>query len=243
MMRPAICASEVCFPRSRYTGKERDTESGNDYFEARYYSSAMGRFMSPDWSAKEEPVPYAKLDDPQSLNLYAYVQNNPLTKDDPTGHCPECFVLVDEALDSPEGQAAGDWFQQNGAEAAAWVGATVATSYAVVKGWLSYKPGGDFSPKTKKGAAEAAGQTCQSCGTKTVPAEKSKKGVTPPSNEGQTDHKKAKSKGGTNDPSNAEHLCRTCNRAKSDKDVPPAPAPPPPPPPPPTPPPTPPAGA
>ena len=30
--------------------------------------------MSPDWSAKEEPVPYAKLDDPQSLNLYAYVQ-------------------------------------------------------------------------------------------------------------------------------------------------------------------------
>ena len=34
---------------SRSTGKERDTESGNDYFEARYYSSAMGRFMSPDW--------------------------------------------------------------------------------------------------------------------------------------------------------------------------------------------------
>jgi hypothetical protein len=31
----------------------------------------MGRFMSPDWSAKVEPVPYAKLDDPQSLNLYA----------------------------------------------------------------------------------------------------------------------------------------------------------------------------
>ena len=39
----------------RYTGKERDAESGNDYFEARYYSSAMGRFMSPDWSAKEDP--------------------------------------------------------------------------------------------------------------------------------------------------------------------------------------------
>ena len=53
-----------------FTGKERDAESGNDYFQARYYSSAMGRFMSPDWSAKEEPVPYAKLDDPQTLNLY-----------------------------------------------------------------------------------------------------------------------------------------------------------------------------
>jgi len=30
-----------------FTGKERDTESGNDYFDARYYSSAMGRFLSP----------------------------------------------------------------------------------------------------------------------------------------------------------------------------------------------------
>jgi RHS repeat-associated protein len=72
-----------------FTGKERDTESGNDYFEARYYSSAIGRFMSPDWSAKAEPVPYAKLDNPQSLNLYAYVLNNPLGSADPDGHCCE----------------------------------------------------------------------------------------------------------------------------------------------------------
>jgi len=54
------------------TGKERDSESGNDYFEAHYFSSAMGRFMSPEWSAKEDPVPYAKLDYSQSLNLYHY---------------------------------------------------------------------------------------------------------------------------------------------------------------------------
>lgn len=46
----------------------------------------MGRFMSPDWSAKEEPVPYAKLDNPQSLNLYSYVGNNPLSNIDPDGH-------------------------------------------------------------------------------------------------------------------------------------------------------------
>lgn len=72
-----------------FTGKERDAESGNDYFEARYYSSSMGRFMSPDWIAKEEgddPVPYAVLDDPQSLNLYSYVRNNPLTRVDADGH-------------------------------------------------------------------------------------------------------------------------------------------------------------
>jgi len=70
-----------------FTGKERDTESGNDYFGARYYASSMGRFMSPDWSAKIEPVPYSKLDDPQTLNLYAYVTNNPLTRRDLDGHC------------------------------------------------------------------------------------------------------------------------------------------------------------
>jgi hypothetical protein len=46
----------------------------------------MGRFMSPDWSAKVEPVPYAKLENPQTLNLYAYVGNNPLTRRDLDGH-------------------------------------------------------------------------------------------------------------------------------------------------------------
>ena len=76
----------IClFKTHKFTGKERDAESGNDYFGARYYSSAMGRFMSPDWSAKAEPVPYAKLDNPQSLNLYAYVLNNPLSRADLDG--------------------------------------------------------------------------------------------------------------------------------------------------------------
>ena len=72
--------------RYKFTGKERDAESGNGYMFARYYNSATGRFLSPDWSAKEDPVPYAKLDDPQTLNLYGYVANNPLTREDPDGH-------------------------------------------------------------------------------------------------------------------------------------------------------------
>jgi hypothetical protein len=46
----------------------------------------MGRFMSPDWSAKVQPVPYAKLDNPQTLNLYAYVGNNPMSRIDKDGH-------------------------------------------------------------------------------------------------------------------------------------------------------------
>jgi RHS repeat-associated protein len=80
----------MCFSRSHCTGKERDAESGNDYFEARYYASSMGRFMSPDWSAKIAPVPYAKLGDPQTLNLYAYVGNNPMTRFDADGHGWDC---------------------------------------------------------------------------------------------------------------------------------------------------------
>jgi len=87
----------------KFTGKKRDAETGIDYFGARYYSSAMGRFLSPDWSAKEEPVPYAKLDDPQSLNLYAYVENNPLARDDLDGHA---FGL-DDLVGAVAGAAVG----------------------------------------------------------------------------------------------------------------------------------------
>src|SRR5437899_7437848 len=43
--------------------------------------------MTPDWSARPVPVPYADLTDPQTLNLYSYVRNNPLCKVDPDGHC------------------------------------------------------------------------------------------------------------------------------------------------------------
>jgi RHS repeat-associated protein len=75
--------------RSRATGKERDSESGLDYFGARYYGSALGRFTSPDWSPRSEPVPYADFENPQSLNQYSYsyVGNNPLSRSDPDGHC------------------------------------------------------------------------------------------------------------------------------------------------------------
>ncbi|HEY0758702.1 MAG TPA: RHS repeat-associated core domain-containing protein [Acidisarcina sp.] len=83
----------------QFTGKIRDVETGNDYFGARYYSSSTGRFMSPDWSAQEEPVPYGELDDPQSLNLYVYVRNNPLSRTDNYGHSPWGFAGGFEGCD------------------------------------------------------------------------------------------------------------------------------------------------
>jgi hypothetical protein len=77
----------------------------------------MGRFLSPDWAAKGEPVPYAKLDDPQSLNLYEYVLNNPLSRADADGHAPSDLVYDGAAhtvtLYSSSGQEVGSWHAAN----------------------------------------------------------------------------------------------------------------------------------
>ena len=71
----------------KFSGKERDSETNLDYFGTRYFSGAQGRFTSPD------PGPY-KLEDPQTFNRYAYVNNNPLKYVDPTGR--EAEYVVDE---------------------------------------------------------------------------------------------------------------------------------------------------
>ena len=81
----------------KFTGKERDNETGLDYFGARYYSNGLGRFLTPDWAAKATAVPYAEFSDPQSLNLYAYVRNIPTTRFDVDGHCYDPMCLIDFA--------------------------------------------------------------------------------------------------------------------------------------------------
>ncbi len=65
--------------KQKLGSKERDTETELDYFLARYFSSMQGRFVSAD-SFTGFAI------NPQTLNLYAYVQNNPLRYTDPTGH-------------------------------------------------------------------------------------------------------------------------------------------------------------
>jgi len=73
MMVLAVCTS-------RFTAKERDSETQLDFFQARYFTSAQGRFTSPDpGNAGADPF------DPQSWNGYAYVKNNPLNAIDPDG--------------------------------------------------------------------------------------------------------------------------------------------------------------
>jgi RHS repeat-associated protein len=97
----------------KFTGKERDSESTLDNFGARYYSSSLGRFVSADWSTIPTPVPYANFTNPQTLNLYGYVKNNPLSSTDPDGHCdpgsPGCALQASQAIsnfaDNPGGYA------------------------------------------------------------------------------------------------------------------------------------------
>jgi RHS repeat-associated protein len=99
-----------------YAGKERDSESGFDYFGGRYYTGQIGRFTTVDPLV---PIEAAQLN-PQMWNSYAYVMNNPLRYSDPDGRCP--FGCVGEGygayvigaaaagtaiyLTSPQGRAA-----------------------------------------------------------------------------------------------------------------------------------------
>jgi RHS repeat-associated protein len=94
----------------KFTGKERDAETQLDYFGARYYGSSLGRFVQADPLYLE----MHRLSDPQLLNLYAYVRNNPLSLTDPTG----MLVNVNCQRVSSEqcGQTVTDFNNRDGAQ-------------------------------------------------------------------------------------------------------------------------------
>ena len=78
MTQSAVCALNARFVASHSTAKERDAESGNDYFGARYYNPIAGRFMSRD---PEDGIPT----DPVSLHKYIYAGGDPVNAFDPSG--------------------------------------------------------------------------------------------------------------------------------------------------------------
>jgi RHS repeat-associated protein len=90
------CAATVPGQPNRFTGKERDGETGQDYFGARYYQSRLGRFTGVD---PRMGIAEALLD-PQKWGRYAYSLNNPLRYLDPDGR-EEITIQINSFIPDP----------------------------------------------------------------------------------------------------------------------------------------------
>ena len=86
----------------KYTGQERDPSTGLYFYNARYYDTALGRFISPD-TLVESPL------HPQTLNRYAYAGNNPVLYNDPTGHCFLVCIIIGAVVGAVSAGIASDW--------------------------------------------------------------------------------------------------------------------------------------
>ena len=80
----------------KYIGQEYDEDTGLNYLNARYYNSAIARFVSQDPVALATPEKF--LQDPQQLNYYSYARNNPIVGSDPSG---EITYGVSHAISTP----------------------------------------------------------------------------------------------------------------------------------------------
>jgi RHS repeat-associated protein len=176
----------------KFEGKERDSETQNDEFGARYYSWRFGRWLSSDWSAVPVAVPYANLTNPQTLNLYAMVAGDPESFADLDGHGDTCNAPNNscEAKNTPpvagntnvlvtQGQKKAVDAKQN-AQTAATVAQkekTVTVTVQQVKaanpfGHVVIKVGGGDTvglvPNSNKAAAKAVAKEAASAATGTV---------------------------------------------------------------------------
>jgi RHS repeat-associated protein len=240
----------TCAPVYKFESKERDTETGNDDFGARYYTSRLGRWLSADWSSVPAPVPYANLTNPQTLNLYAIVSDNPETFADLDGHddtaVAEPETETATATESAEGAVGAG---AEGAEEGAEIGETggpegaaigAAVGIAVGVGTYEYekhysKPGAPPTPPAPKPPDFALAPTPQGDA-------EHKKGARPSTEQkhegGQTRKKRDAREGEKGDRRREEKGMFPRKRPKGHKGPwPPKTTPPPPPPPPPSPPP------
>lgn len=113
-------------PHYKFTGYERDTETGLDYAFNRYYNPRLGRFMSPDPSGATS----ANYANPQTMNRYAYALNNPMSNIDPTG----LFCVWDDGSYDDDAGSGGDTQGQCGSDGGTWFDGT--------------SPGANFDPNS-----------------------------------------------------------------------------------------------
>ncbi len=91
----------------KYTGQRLDDTTGLYYYTARYYDPSIGRFITAD------PIVQAAMD-PQSLNRYAYVRNNPIISVDPSGHSWVSDFIEDNSFEIGLGLQAANWMITGG---------------------------------------------------------------------------------------------------------------------------------
>jgi len=125
--------------RRLFAGKERDQETGFDYFGARYYANGSGRFTTVD--PAPDPLRFA---DPQRWNRYTYVRNNPLRFTDPDGRCIEDACVIELTLVAAAVKASVDTLtvlesprgQQQLRDIAAGAGQLITTAAGAVGSWF-----------------------------------------------------------------------------------------------------------
>ncbi len=167
------CSGSSVSQNYKFTGKERDSESGLDDFEARFYSSSIGRFMQVDEfsggpvdpfdpsPSTAGPLPYADVFKPQSLNKYTYVYNNPLRYTDPNGHCAEDACLVEGAVAIGTGviftAATIQYYRQN-PDAGDALAAGASAAHQAFTNAMGAIAGVFFSKDAEAGQLQAAGR-------------------------------------------------------------------------------------
>ena len=140
----------------KFTSQERDSESGLDHFSARFNSSTLGRFISPDPENAG-----ADLSVPQSWNAYSYVLNNPINAIDPDGL--DCVYLDNNGGTNPTGPNGFSVDHNSDPQKCSetqgtWLEGNIAESSVSADTYINWISGTDQAGKTQSGCNGSSDQ-------------------------------------------------------------------------------------